>query len=101
MGDRPKSNMGVVIDRTRGSLYIFAMDSTPAQSAIKQDLHHLERRVEDLIHTCEALRSSNRKLREREQTLIAERSRLIEKTELARTRVEAMISRLKAMEEGR
>jgi cell division protein ZapB len=34
----------------------------------------------------------------RQENLVAERAALIEKTELARTKVEAMITRLKAME---
>ncbi|GEM_PF-278747 len=88
------------VDRRRASLYIFRMDSAPANTSSERDIQLLERRVEALIHTCEELRVSNRTLREREQDLVAERSRLIEKTERARTRVEAMILRLKAMEDG-
>ena len=42
----------------------------------------------------------NRALRDQQANLIAERASLIEKSELARTRVEAMIGRLKAMEQG-
>lgn len=62
-------------------------------------LKHLERRVDELLARLNALNSENRSLRESQAALITERARLIEKTELARTRVEAMISRLKAMEQ--
>lgn len=62
------------------------------------DLKLLERRVDELIQRLNAMNSENQSLRESQSALIAERARLIEKTELARTRVEGMITRLKAME---
>jgi cell division protein ZapB len=64
------------------------------------DLQSLETRVDELIHTCEQLSDENRALRDQQSTLVAERASLIEKSELARSRVEAMIARLKAMEIG-
>ncbi|NCC29281.1 MAG: TIGR02449 family protein, partial [Gammaproteobacteria bacterium] len=42
----------------------------------------------------------NKSLRARQETLVGERGELIEKTEQARSRVEAMLSRLRAMEES-
>jgi cell division protein ZapB len=63
------------------------------------DLKMLELRVDELIQRLNAVKNENRSLRESQSTLITERARLIEKTELARTRVEAMITRLKAMEQ--
>ena len=62
------------------------------------DLKKLEARVEELIDTCAALKSENKSLRQHQGNLVSERAKLIEKTELARNRVEAMINRLKAME---
>jgi len=53
-----------------------------------------------LIKTCIQLREENASMRQRQEALVAEKADLIEKTELARTRVEAMITRLKAMEHG-
>ena len=44
------------------------------------------------------LKVENSSLRESQSSLMAERSRLIEKNEHARSRVEAIITRLKAME---
>lgn len=66
----------------------------------ESDLNQLEQQVEDLIRTCATLRNENNSLKTRQAGLIAERGELIDKAELARARVEAMISRLKAMEEG-
>jgi cell division protein ZapB len=62
-------------------------------------LKNLERRVDELLQRLNALSHENRSLRESQAAMLNERARLIEKTELARTRVEAMISRLKSMEQ--
>ncbi len=62
------------------------------------DLKKLEARTEELIHTCSFLKEENSSLRTRQDSLVAERAALIEKTELARNRIEAMITRLKSME---
>ena len=62
------------------------------------DLAALERRVDDLIQTVEQLKTENSALRSQQDNLISERAALIEKTEQARTRIESMISRLRAME---
>jgi cell division protein ZapB len=62
------------------------------------DLRKLEVRVEELIRACSHLQDENKSLRSRQENLVAERAALIEKTEQARARVEAMITRLKAME---
>jgi cell division protein ZapB len=65
----------------------------------EMELKHLEHRVDELLQRLAALKSENRSLRESQSALISERARLIEKTELARSRVEAMITRLRAMEQ--
>jgi cell division protein ZapB len=62
------------------------------------DLKKLEGRVDDLIKTIDRLQNENKTLRDSHSHLQGERTRLLEKTELARTRVEAMIGRLKAIE---
>ena len=66
----------------------------------KFNLDTLERQVAELIRTCGQLRKENASLRARQEMLVSERAELIEKTELARGRVESMISRLKSMEDG-
>jgi len=47
----------------------------------------LEQQVEVLIKTCIQLREENASMRQRQEALVAEKADLIEKTELARTRV--------------
>lgn len=62
------------------------------------DLAALEARVDQLIRTVEQLKTENSALRSQQDNLINERAVLIDKTEQARTRIESMISRLRAME---
>ena len=62
------------------------------------DLGSLEARVDELIKTVGQLKSENSALRNQQESLVNERAILIEKTEQARTRIESMISRLRAME---
>ena len=64
------------------------------------NLNHLERQVETLVDAYALLRAENYSLRQRQESLVAEKAALVEKTELARARVEAMITRLKLMEHG-
>jgi len=64
------------------------------------DIKKLEVRVEELIRTCPVSYEENTTLRETQEDLVGERAELIEKTELARSRVESMISRLKSLESG-
>ena len=66
----------------------------------KPDLSALEAQIDELIRRCERLSDENRALRDQQGSLVAERAALIEKSESARTRVEAMIARLRAMEIG-
>jgi cell division protein ZapB len=74
------------------------MNEKETADGAELDLRKLEQRVEDLIRACSYLKDENKSLRARQDSLVAERAALIEKTELARTRVEAMITRLKSME---
>ena len=62
------------------------------------ELTSLEYKVDELIKTVEMLSTENQKLKHLSDNLSIERLSLIEKTEQARRRVEAMITRLKAME---
>lgn len=89
---------GREIDRSRTPHYSGRMAKTSPQQAIDQDLKRLEYRLEELIRSVERLKEENRSLRVQQDTMTIERAQLIERTELARSRVEAMIGRLKAME---
>ncbi len=60
----------------------------------------LEEKVDTLIQQYELLAHENSTLKTKQEELVREKAKLIEKTNLARTRVEAMITRLKSMETG-
>jgi cell division protein ZapB len=62
------------------------------------DIRALERLVDELVARCKRLADENKALHNQHGHLLAERAALIEKTEQARSRVEAMIARLKSME---
>ena len=69
------------------------------QSGISEpELSALEQQVEALIETCAYLKNENRVLRASQDKLQAERLELSEKNEQARTRVDAIINRLKSLE---
>jgi cell division protein ZapB len=59
----------------------------------------LEHQIDQLIYRSQQLEQENKTLRNQEVLWKKERVKLIEKNELARTRVEAMIHRLKALEQ--
>jgi len=61
-------------------------------------LQQLDSKLTELVELCSKLKLENRSLRNQQQTLVEERAKLIEKNELARTKVESMITRLKSME---
>ena len=64
------------------------------------NLSRLETRIDELLGSWQQLRDENLALKNQQSNLLVERAQLIERSELARTRVEAMIARLKAMESG-
>jgi cell division protein ZapB len=64
----------------------------------EQDLRALELRVEELIRACIHLKDENKTLRADVELLSRERDKLIENNATARTRVEAMIDKLKSLE---
>ncbi|MHB8454068.1 MAG: TIGR02449 family protein [Acidiferrobacterales bacterium] len=63
-----------------------------------EDLTKLEERIDQLIDTCRRLNRENHALKSGQVNLVEEHARLVEKTQVARTRIEAMIGRLKALE---
>ena len=62
------------------------------------ELSSLEARIDELITTIESLTVENTVLKTHQNRLTIEKTELISKTEQARTRVEGMITRLKALE---
>jgi cell division protein ZapB len=69
-------------------------------SMFEHELRRLEQRVDALVKVCDQLQDENKSLRQRQDILTAERANLLQKNEQVRARVEAMIGRLKAMEQG-
>ena len=63
-----------------------------------QNYDALERKVDELVRLCARMGRENRALKTQQHAWTNERARLIEKNELAKQRVEAMISRLKGLE---
>lgn len=62
------------------------------------ELQQMEQKIDRLINLCARLQTENQNLRTRENNLLKERSKLLEKNEMARSRVENMITRLKALD---
>ena len=63
------------------------------------ELNHLEDKIDQLIALVDELEQKQAGMVAEKESWIAERNRLIEKNELARTKVQAMISRLKSLEQ--
>ena len=70
------------------------MESDPLEHQWLQ----LEQQVRELIELTNTLSRENQALRNQQRNWTAERAKLIEKNELAKSRVESMITRLKALE---
>jgi cell division protein ZapB len=62
------------------------------------NLTKLEQRIDELISACRRLSEENHTLKSGQQNLSEEHARLVEKTQVARARIESMIGRLKALE---
>lgn len=67
---------------------------------LEAELKRLERQLEELLAVVGQLREENRALRHRQDSLSNERATLLQRNEQVRTRVEAMIGRLKTLEQG-
>jgi cell division protein ZapB len=74
--------------------------SDTTKSQLDLELARLGKRIDELVATVEHLKEENRALRQRHESLSTERATQLQKNEQVRTRVEAMIGRLKTMEHG-
>jgi len=73
--------------------------SDPASSdLVQQELAALSARFERLLDTVHRLTEENRSLRQSQEQLNGERAGLMARNDQARSRVEAMIQRLKSLE---
>jgi cell division protein ZapB len=89
----------LLIDSVGAPVYIgFMADNMNA--TFEHELKRLEKRVDALVGVCDQLQDENKSLKQRQDVLTSERANLLQKNEQVRARVEAMIGRLKAMEQG-
>jgi len=74
------------------------MSETNSPNITEQELDILEQQVEALIDACSLLKEENKILRGQQEILQQERTELLKKNNIAKTRVDAMITRLKSLE---
>jgi len=67
--------------------------------SLKTRLNVIESQLDELVALCSEYKRHNTSLRTRESQLNEERSNLLRKNDMARTKVEGMITRLKALEQ--
>ncbi len=91
--------VALAIDSGRLPDYISFM-AEDMNTVFEHELKRLEKRVDALVRVCDQLQDENKSLKQRQDVLTAERANLLQKNEQVRARVEAMIGRLKAMEQG-
>ena len=65
-----------------------------------EELKSLEQNIDVLIGEYNHVKLENMSLKTKQDALVREKAKLLEKTSLARTQVEAMITRLKSMEKN-
>jgi cell division protein ZapB len=75
-------------------------DFNDPSGTVVTDLAILAERVEQLVQRCEQLTRENQELRQQTTTLQAERDVLHDKNEQSRSRIEAMIVRLRDLEQA-
>jgi len=74
------------------------MDTDNTDARLKEQVEELEKTVTALISSCDSLFDENQSLKVKESLLLKERAELFAKNDKIRTQVEAMVMRLKAME---
>ena len=74
------------------------MNSEAGNHHFELELQRLEERLDELLVICRQLQDENGSLKQRQDSLMEERAKLIQMNDQVRSRVEAMITRLKAME---
>lgn len=77
--------------------YTHAMKDQPASAAPSGSWEALDDRIDRIIERNRTLASENKALREAQRNWSVERADLVRRNELAKSRIEAMISRLKSL----
>jgi len=65
----------------------------------KDTIQQLEQQVDELLRASRRAREENRLLKSQQAAWLTERAQLVEKTELARSRIDKMVARLKQLDE--
>ena len=86
----------LLIDHDYLPNYSVVMDSLEQTD---KDLQRLEKQLRNLLTQIQKLREENQSLHTRQEALVTERASLVAKNDEARTKVEAMINRLKGLEQ--
>jgi len=74
------------------------METDNTDARLKEQVTELEKTVTTLMSSCDSLFEDNQSLKIKESQLLKERAELFAKNDKIRTQVEAMVMRLKAME---
>lgn len=64
----------------------------------ESDFIALDQKMHDLVALCRKLTMENQQLRRQEQSWIAEKAKLMEKNDVIRNKLEAVIQRLRSLE---
>jgi len=64
----------------------------------KNAIQQLEQHVDELLRTSRRMREENMLLRSQQAAWLTERAQLVEKTDIARSRIEKMMNRLKELD---
>jgi cell division protein ZapB len=78
---------------------IYKLQSIWQETMADPQLKALAVKINDLIQLCDQLDRENRMLKSEAVDWMDEREQLVEKTEVARSKVESMIVRLKTLEQ--
>ena len=89
--------MTLLIDPHYPPNYSVVMDSLEQTN---KDLQRLEIQLHQLLAQIQKLSEENQSLHARQEALVSERASLVAKNDEARTKVEAMINRLKGLEQS-
>lgn len=81
-------------------LYSLNMDNYNNNQNMDIKLKDLGKKLEEILVVCEKLKEENLLLKQQQNKLIEDRASLLQKNDQVRVRVEAMISKIKAMEQS-
>lgn len=65
----------------------------------KDAIQQLEQQVDELLRASRRIREENMLLKTQQTAWLTERAELVEKTDLARSRIETMVGRLKELDD--